>query len=95
MNTVILLILAEEGGETQFTGRVWGSQNKNIAQPTKTPSNQVEAIIQRALNETVLPMRKKGKVRRKILLFCTPSSGLHHYSPSSLPQGKKGTPHQK
>ena len=47
-----------------FTSSVWGSQNKNIEMPTKTPSFQAaksyaekaEAIT---LTETMVPMRKK------------------------------------
>ena len=59
---------------TIFTGRVSESKNKNIPLPTKTPhdsrskshAGKTEAITQRALNETMLPMRGKGKMRRKI-----------------------------
>ena len=53
----------------------------NSALPIKLPSTQAaksyagkaEAITQGDLNKTMLPMRKKEKMRRKILLHRVPS----------------------
>ena len=53
-----------------------------MTQATKSHAGRAEAMTQRALNETLLPMRKKGKMRRKILPFRTSSTGSHQYSPT-------------
>ena len=91
----------------------WGRKIKTLHYPQKPPLTEAEkshpekaeAITQRALNEKMLSMRKKGKMRRKIILFRTPSTEPHQYLSSSLPLGrigdmrrkkrKKGAPHRK
>ena len=87
---ILTAFLAKQGEKTQSTGRVWGMKNKNMQDPQNLPSTQAakshvgkaEAITQRALNETMLPMRKKREEK------CTASHTqhrTHQYSSPSLP----------
>ena len=62
--------------ETPFTDRLWSLQNKNFVLPTKPyplrtqatkSQGKTEAMTQRALNETMLTLRKKRKNEKKNL----------------------------
>ena len=70
-------------GKPNLRAECGGCKRKTLHDPLKAPSTQAaklyarkaEAINQWTLNEAMLPMRKKGKMRKEIWLFCTPSTG--------------------
>ena len=77
--------------------------NLIIPLPTKPPSSRkakshagkAEAITKIALYETMLSMKKKGKMRRKISLLCTSSTGPHQYLSPFLLWRKNGDMRKK